>query len=236
MIEHEAVMPPIVRNAQRIGKTHRTTGWFRPIRMSTDTPSEPCERLQWARREAGYSTPSEAAEAFGWNKFTYLSHENGNRGITASAALRYAKAFRRSAGWILTGEGGQRPNTVQVQAYIGENSEVQALDAKTCETPLIEVSAPPGCPPTAVALIVRNEAGLDRFSSGDVLIYWNPVQPTEMLYRLCVVCLKDGRRFIKQIAPGTEPDRYTLLGKGAAPMQNLDVDWVAAIEWVKPAI
>jgi transcriptional regulator with XRE-family HTH domain len=65
---------------------------------------EPFERLRRARERANLTGPAEAARKFGWNKETYKSHENGARGIRRSVAERYAKAFRVSAAWILTGE------------------------------------------------------------------------------------------------------------------------------------
>lgn len=61
-------------------------------------------RLMRARRHSGYETAREAADAYGWNKNTYKSHENGKRGIRAEVARRYAAAFGVSAAWILTGE------------------------------------------------------------------------------------------------------------------------------------
>ena len=64
----------------------------------------PADRLKQARLDAGYDTAVHAAEAFGWNINTYKSHEAGIRGIRSDVAQRYAKAFRVSAGWILTGE------------------------------------------------------------------------------------------------------------------------------------
>ena len=67
--------------------------------------TEPHERLAQIRAAAGYDTPSDAARAFGWNETTYRSHENGTRGIRSDIAERYAKAFRSSAAFILTGEG-----------------------------------------------------------------------------------------------------------------------------------
>lgn len=65
---------------------------------------EPNERLRLARERAGYQSPLDAARAFGWNENTYKSHEGGIRGIRPIAAKRYAKAFRVSTAWILTGE------------------------------------------------------------------------------------------------------------------------------------
>lgn len=67
--------------------------------------TEPHERLAEIRAAAGYETPTDAARAFGWNETTYRSHENGVRGIKSDTAVRYAKAFRSTAAFILTGQG-----------------------------------------------------------------------------------------------------------------------------------
>ncbi len=41
---------------------------------------------------------------FGWPYDSYIQHENGNRGISRVAET-YAKAYRVSPAWLLTGEG-----------------------------------------------------------------------------------------------------------------------------------
>ena len=63
------------------------------------------DRLQTARRAAGYADATAAARAFNWNKNTYRSHENNIRGLKPNVAERYAKAFRVAVGWLLTGDG-----------------------------------------------------------------------------------------------------------------------------------
>ncbi|MBI1425806.1 MAG: helix-turn-helix domain-containing protein [Gammaproteobacteria bacterium] len=64
---------------------------------------EPHDRLQEARKSAGYDNPTDAARAFGWTVSTYLAHENGSRGIRYDVAERYGKAFKVSAAWLLSG-------------------------------------------------------------------------------------------------------------------------------------
>jgi len=64
------------------------------------------ERLQQARLNAGYSTASAAAEAFGWAASTYLGHENGSRGLRTDAAKRYARAFGVSWTWLMGADEG----------------------------------------------------------------------------------------------------------------------------------
>jgi SOS-response transcriptional repressor LexA len=65
----------------------------------------PADRLKKLRIKKGFATAKDAAEAFGWTEVTYRSHENGTRGVTLSAARKYATAFGTSPGYILS-EGG----------------------------------------------------------------------------------------------------------------------------------
>ena len=72
--------------------------------------TEPSERLQWARQQAGYETGTEAAENMDASVSTYLAHENGTRGITAGAARRYAIFFGVRVEWLLYGTGSPKPH------------------------------------------------------------------------------------------------------------------------------
>lgn len=66
---------------------------------------EPHERLKLARERAGYESGKAAARAMGVAESTYAGHENGERGIPAGRAQRYAKFFRVPPEWILYGRG-----------------------------------------------------------------------------------------------------------------------------------
>ena len=72
------------------------------------------ERLQAARAKAGYATPTDAANAFGWNPVTYRSHESGERGLKANVAAKYARAFKVSQAWLLTGEGAADSSSAEI--------------------------------------------------------------------------------------------------------------------------
>lgn len=69
------------------------------------TDSAVAARLREARTNAGYATAADACEAFGFKYATYAGHENGSRGIKGDALKRYARAFRVSLEWLLTGTG-----------------------------------------------------------------------------------------------------------------------------------
>jgi transcriptional regulator with XRE-family HTH domain len=73
------------------------------------------DRLQHARKAAGYQTASDAAHAMGASISTYLSHENGARGL-GKAAERYARFYRVSLDWLLAGRGEPRSLDSRVHA------------------------------------------------------------------------------------------------------------------------
>jgi hypothetical protein len=81
--------------------------------------TDPAERLRIARLRAGYETGKEAAEALGFPVSTYLSHENGSRGISAKRAVTYARKYKIREQWLLYGVG-PGPGTEQT----GETAEV----------------------------------------------------------------------------------------------------------------
>lgn len=87
-----------------IKSSHNRTPWTmnfgHKVRMQ-----KPKDRLQLARKAAGYENPTEAARAHSRdiNQNTLISHENGNRDISRKAAEKYASIFGVDAGWILYG-------------------------------------------------------------------------------------------------------------------------------------
>lgn len=73
------------------------------------------DRLKAARKAAGYETAADAARAFGWNENTYRSHESGIRGVPRQSIVKYARAFKVSVDWLLTGRvDGMPPLTHSV--------------------------------------------------------------------------------------------------------------------------
>lgn len=103
--------------------------------MTFDDRPEPAKRLEAARTARGFKTSKEAATYFGWSYDTYAQHENGTRGIIR-AAEKYAKAFRVSAGWLLTGEGKSPDGEVNevlplTNAQIGSVAVIGKVAANT---------------------------------------------------------------------------------------------------------
>ena len=67
------------------------------------------DRLRRARVAAGFATATDAATAFGWNGNSYRSAENGMRPPGRATLVTYARAFKVSTDWLLTGRGPMEP-------------------------------------------------------------------------------------------------------------------------------
>jgi phage repressor protein C with HTH and peptisase S24 domain len=190
-------------------------------------------RLQLARKRAGYARAIDAINAFGFNRTTYFQHENGTRPIGKESALRYAKIFRVSVDWLLFNRGSGPSFKVPVVAHVGAGGEIVYLDDHAKGGGLEEIDAPPGCPPKAVACLVRGNSMMSRYPEGRVIIYWHMhTDPSAVIGEDCVVRLADGRTLLKQVMPGARRGRWTLVSTDAPIMQDVEIEWAAPVEIV----
>jgi len=201
--------------------------------MGNETPAQ---RLERARKEAGYATAIDAAAQLKVAYPTYAAHENGIRGIGRSAQ-RYAKFFGVSLEWLLTGVDPSDPRrTVQSMGlvrkvgYVGAGQAVYGIDDGGPEF----VDAPPDARDDTVAVEVRGDSMFPVFEDGTLLYYSRMLPPKEMLNRRCVVHLADGRILVKTLRLGTSPSVFTLSSFNAPDMVDEVVEWTSPIEWVKP--
>lgn len=63
----------------------------------------PHERLQEARKRAGFTSARGAAKRFGWSEATYGAHENGSRKFGLETARNYSRALKCDPLWLLFG-------------------------------------------------------------------------------------------------------------------------------------
>lgn len=94
------------------------------------------KRLRRARIEAGYKTPLEATNKFGWVHRTYLAHENPSKGGRGFKALvdEYAAAFGTTAAYLLVEEAveisGIPNNTVPIMSLATASELIEIADGK----------------------------------------------------------------------------------------------------------
>ncbi|WP_156360199.1 helix-turn-helix domain-containing protein [Sphingomonas sp. Leaf16] len=110
------------------------------------TPNERLKQIRAAR----YETAVEAAEAMGIKPPTYIQHENGIRGsgsIPRAAAERYAKFFRVSLDWLLSGKGDEpdlasEPTQADIEQMIREVIEAEVtMQTRLSDLPRIVAPA-----------------------------------------------------------------------------------------------
>jgi hypothetical protein len=77
-------------------------------------------RLKEARELRGFSSASAAARRYNWNVASYVSHENGTRGI-GRMYREYARKLRVSPAWLL-GHSDDRDSVVRGVIVVGDAS------------------------------------------------------------------------------------------------------------------
>jgi phage repressor protein C with HTH and peptisase S24 domain len=191
--------------------------------------SDPHERLAKAREQAGYAQPTDAARAMGLKQTsTYLSHENGTRGLSRAAA-RYAAFFRVSLEWLLTGRGDMqaRPRGVRraiaIGGLVGAGAAIMPIRENTAGTGQIdEIELPDE--EFLGALEVRGDSQYPRYLDGEIVIYdTRPEGPGRLLNRYAVVDTVDGRRLLKILRKMPHPGRFRLESHNAVPEDDVEI-------------
>lgn len=199
--------------------------------LDTDGVMEASERLRKAREQAGFATAADAARRFGWPESSYRAAENGQRPPTQAKAKEFARAFRVPVEWLLFGTGEPTKKPVPLVGYVGAGAEVFPIDDGGS---LDEIEPPPGIGPSAVAVKVRGDSMWPRYMDGDVLIFDEHLPIEKADGQECVVSLTDGRKFVKVVrleAGG----HVTLESFNAKPIRDVEVEWVATIQWIRRA-
>ena len=162
------------------------------LMMVKAVDTERAARLVEARKAAGFEKAADAARALGISPPTYFAHENGSRGIGADAGATYARRFKVSFEWLMTGKRSESipSNTSNEPNY----SLVTDLAAVSQNVPILGSAFGGGAGDrfamgqavdfarrlpgiqnnkTVFALYVRGDSLFPRFADGD-LIYVDP--------------------------------------------------------------
>jgi hypothetical protein len=202
--------------------------------------NEPFERLQKARKEAGYQEAADAARALNIPEPTYFGHENGHRGLSRSGR-RYAEFFRVSFDWLMTGKGQPRPSRaraaelrlVPLVGYVSAGAATHFFPQDSGH--LDEVAAPSDASDATVAVEIRGESlgtFFDRW-----LVYYDDVRrpvTNDLINKLCVVGLEDGRILIKKIQKSKMRGYFHLLSQTEDPITDARIEWAAKVKQMVP--
>lgn len=197
------------------------------------------DRLRQARLDAGYETAAAAAEAFGWNRNTYASNENGNAPFSYRKAKDYAAAFGVSAEWLYDAAGPVRASAlagyVPILGRVGANPEGVVLFATGQDAGDL-APIPPGGTEKAAALRVVGHS-MRGLADDGALIYFEDQRtpPTpDMLGHVVVVEIDTDEVLVKRLLRGSRAGLYDLESVAGPTRQDARLRWAAHITAIIP--
>jgi phage repressor protein C with HTH and peptisase S24 domain len=197
------------------------------------------ERLRHARLEAGYETAAAAAEAFGWNRNTYASNENGNAPFSYRRAKDYAAAFGVRAEWLYDASGSMRAaaalGMVPVIGKVGADPEGAVLYATGQEAGDL-APIPPGGTDRAVALHVAGHSMRGVADDGALIYFEDQRTPpsSDMLGQVVVVETDTEEVLVKRLLRGSAPGLYDLESVAGPTRRDARIRWAAHITAIVP--
>lgn len=163
--------------------------------------------------------------------------EAGREGVSTATLLALAPVLKTTAEWLLTGNGQEdtasdEEATIPVWGKAGAGGEIRDFS---------EDSNPIGAIPYPKQ--IGSETGAVEISGnslGPIFDGWYALYddmrhpPTEdLIGRLCVLRLSDGRVFIKELSKG-RGKRFTLTSNFEPPIYDVIVAWAALVKTMVP--
>lgn len=197
------------------------------------------QRLRLARTEQGYETAAAAAEAFGWNRNTYSSNENGNAPFSYRRAKEYAAAFSVRPEWLYDAAGPMRSRGAEglapIIGRVGANPEGDVLLA-TGQGSGELAPIPPGGTEKAVALRVSGHS-MRGLADDGALIYFEDQRSSpspDMLGHVVVVETDTDEVLVKRLLRGSQPGLYDLESLAGPTRRDARLRWAAHITAIIP--
>ena len=196
-------------------------------------------RLREARIAKGFETAAAAADAFGWNRNTYASNENGNAPFSYRRAKDYAAAFGVRPEWLYDAAGAMLPAAaagfVPIIGRVGANPDGLVLFAQGQE-PGDLAPIPPGGTEKAVALLVVGHS-MRGVADDGALIYFEDQRTAvtpDMLGHVVVVEVDTDEVLVKRLLRGSRAGRYDLESIAGPTRQDAKLRWAAHITAIIP--
>lgn len=178
------------------------------------------DRLRQARQEAGFESVADAARALGVSYPTYAGHENGSRGLRRDSLSKYAKRFKVSVDWLLSGKGEKsedaaEPTRVPLISWVsaGSLSMPDYVPDGFDEVPYVYA---PDLDPNGDWIALRVDGrSMDKISPHDSIIFVNRKERVLVPNALYIIGDKNGGATYKRFRPPnvfeavtTKPDDY----------------------------
>jgi transcriptional regulator with XRE-family HTH domain len=185
--------------------------------------------LRKLRAERGW-TQGKAAAAMDVSRGQYIKLERGERKLTERTIGSAARGFGVSEADVIADQ-----RLVPLVGFVGAGAEAHfyahAQGPFDDEVPAVE-----GSNDKTVAVEVRGDSLGSLFDRA--FVYYDDRRngvTDDLIGRLCVVGLHDGRILIKKIARSrSSPDLYHLSGQHGDPILDTPIEWAAHVKSIVP--
>ena len=153
-----------------------------------------------------------------------------NADVKLGTLTKLASALDVDLGALL-----ERPR-IPIAGFIGAGGLVIYEDVGEEYEPDKTVPRPPGISGPLIALMVRGTSMFPKYRDGDIIYIQRTHEGLleEYIGEDCAVRLDTGETFIKQLAHGSEPERFTLRSLNAPDMENVRVEWATPVLFIMP--
>jgi len=134
-------------------------------------------------------------------------------------------------------EFSDRPaDMLPVVGYVGAGAQVLPYDDYAKGHGMDQVERPAFVSGMAVAVEVTGDSLYPVAEEGWRLIYTGDqtILEEEVLNRLCVVQLTDGRLLVKRVMRGSVARRYHLFSPNAPLIEDVEIEWAARVKAIIP--
>lgn len=199
---------------------------------------ELASRIKMLRQSRGLNQ-SEFSDVMGVTQATVSRWERG-----AMPEAKHLRAIAELAGLTMEeflgskdipiGDSGE---PLPVVGYVGAGAAVYPIDDNAHGQGFATVERPPFVKGEAVAVEVRGDSLIPVAEDGWRLVYVGEqtIIEEDVLNRLCVVALTDGRILVKRLIRGSDPQRYHLVSTNAPMIENAEILWAAKVRAIIPA-
>lgn len=177
-------------------------------------------------RELRNWTQQQAADALGYSKGGYLKIERSERELKLPIIEKAAEVYGVSTTEVYTAE-------VPLVGYVGAGAEMHYY--ADGDNPDDFVPMVPGGGANTVAVQIRGTSLGSIFETW--LVYYDQVRDPpsyDMLGKLCVVGLEDGRVLVKKLRRGSSAGLYHLESNTEGTIEDVGVQWAAKVKIMTP--
>lgn len=175
--------------------------------------------------------PTTLSQAVGRSKTLVKDLLTKNSDVQIGTLIKLAGALDVSLDDLLN-----RPR-VPIVGKVGAGGSVVFLDAGETIEPDETVLRPPGISGNLIALMVDGSSMLPKYRDGDIIYVQRTYDGVlaDSIGEDCAVRLVSGETFLKQLARGSTPDKFTLRSLNAPDMEDVEVEWATPVLFIMPA-